>query len=81
MASAHQAELDQHKSDLAAAEHERRQLQASVMEQTLHVQEETLEKQQLTAQLEVQHVQLLTLSSELSFNECLSLHWRPISII
>lgn len=65
---ADQAELDQHKSDLAAAEHERRQLQASVAEQSQRVQEETLEKQQLTAQLEVQRMHLLTLTSELSFN-------------
>ncbi|XP_067471940.1 coiled-coil domain-containing protein 158-like isoform X1 [Thunnus thynnus] len=58
------AELDQHKSDLAAAEHDRRQLQASVTEQTQRVQEETLEKQQLSTRLEVQRVQLLTLTKE-----------------
>ncbi|XP_045889785.1 coiled-coil domain-containing protein 158-like isoform X4 [Micropterus dolomieu] len=57
-------ELDQHKSDLAAAEHERRQLQASVAEQSHRVREETLEKQQLTTLLELQRVQLLTLTKE-----------------
>ncbi|XP_040899244.1 coiled-coil domain-containing protein 158-like isoform X2 [Toxotes jaculatrix] len=58
------AELDQHKSKLAAAEHERLQLQASVAEQSQRVQEETLEKQQLTTQLEIQRMQLLTLTKE-----------------
>ncbi|XP_070761054.1 coiled-coil domain-containing protein 158-like [Enoplosus armatus] len=58
------AELHQHKSDLAAAEHKRRQLQASVAEQSQRVQEETLEKQQLTTLLELQRIQLLTLTKE-----------------
>ncbi|KAM9360187.1 uncharacterized protein ABDE67_000820 [Symphorus nematophorus] len=58
------AELDQRKSDLAAAEHEKRQLQASVAEQSQRVHEETLEKQQLTTQLELQHMQLVTLTKE-----------------
>ncbi|XP_071339688.1 coiled-coil domain-containing protein 158-like isoform X2 [Trachinotus anak] len=58
------AELDQSKSDLATAEHQRRQLQASVAEQSQRVQEETLEKQQLTNQLEIQGTQLLTLTKE-----------------
>ncbi|XP_042344859.1 coiled-coil domain-containing protein 158-like isoform X3 [Plectropomus leopardus] len=58
------AELNQHKSDLAAAEHERQQLQASVAEQSQRVQEETLEKQQLTIQLDIQRMQLLTLTKE-----------------
>ncbi|XP_049433759.1 coiled-coil domain-containing protein 158-like isoform X2 [Epinephelus fuscoguttatus] len=60
----HRAELDQHKSDLAAAEHERQQLQASVAEQCQRVQEETLEKQQLTIQLDVLRMQLLSLTKE-----------------
>ncbi|XP_022047196.2 coiled-coil domain-containing protein 158 [Acanthochromis polyacanthus] len=58
------AELDQHKSDLAAVEHEKQQLQASVVEQSQRVLEETLEKQQLTNQLELQRMQLLTLTKE-----------------
>ncbi|XP_056232730.1 coiled-coil domain-containing protein 158-like [Seriola aureovittata] len=58
------AELDQNKSDLATAEHERRQLQASVAEQSQRVQEETLEKQQLTTQMEIQRIQLLRLTKE-----------------
>ncbi|XP_070689527.1 coiled-coil domain-containing protein 158-like [Pempheris klunzingeri] len=68
------AELNQLRSDLAPAEHERRQLQASVAEQSQRVQEETLEKQQLTTQLEVQRVHLLTLTKELKelqqFHSC-----------
>ncbi|XP_041793804.1 coiled-coil domain-containing protein 158-like isoform X2 [Chelmon rostratus] len=58
------AELNQRESDLAAAKQERRRLQASVTEQSQHVQEQSLEKQQLTTQLELQHVQLLTLTTE-----------------
>ncbi|XP_051278776.1 coiled-coil domain-containing protein 158-like isoform X1 [Dicentrarchus labrax] len=58
------AELDQHKTDLAAAEHEKQRLQASVAELRQCVQEETLEKQQLTTQLELHHVQLLTFTKE-----------------
>lgn len=40
-----------------------------MVEQSHRVQEETVEKQQLHTQLEVQRIQLLTLTSELSFNE------------
>ncbi|KAI3372621.1 hypothetical protein L3Q82_023094, partial [Scortum barcoo] len=58
------AELDRHKSDLAAAEQEKRQLHASVAEQSLRVQEEVLEKQQLVNQLELQRMQFLTLTKE-----------------
>ncbi|KAK2837936.1 hypothetical protein Q5P01_015148 [Channa striata] len=58
------AELDQHKSDLAAAEREKRQLQASVAEQRQQVQEETLKKQALFSQLEFQRIKLLTLKKE-----------------
>nr|XP_019954864.1 PREDICTED: coiled-coil domain-containing protein 158 isoform X2 [Paralichthys olivaceus] len=58
------AELDQHKSDLATAEQERRHLQASVAEQSQRVREETLEKRQLTSQLEIQRIQLLALTKE-----------------
>ncbi|XP_072243585.1 uncharacterized protein [Leuresthes tenuis] len=58
------ADLVQHKSDLAAVECERQQLQASVTEQLRHVREETLEKQQVSTQLELQHIQLLTLTKE-----------------
>ncbi|XP_060895044.1 coiled-coil domain-containing protein 158-like [Labrus mixtus] len=58
------AELEQSKSDLAAAEQERQRLQASVADQTQRVQEETLTKQELTSQLEVQHMQFLTLKEE-----------------
>ncbi|XP_058492347.1 coiled-coil domain-containing protein 158-like isoform X3 [Solea solea] len=49
------AELDQSRSDVATAEHEKRQLQASVAEQRQRVQEETLEKQ---------HKRLLSLTKE-----------------
>ncbi|KAM9858577.1 coiled-coil domain-containing protein 158-like [Aulostomus maculatus] len=56
-------EVDQHKSDMAAAELEKHQLHASLTE-TLRVQEEILEKQKLSTLLEVQHVQLLTLAKE-----------------
>ncbi|XP_029294927.1 LOW QUALITY PROTEIN: coiled-coil domain-containing protein 158-like [Cottoperca gobio] len=58
------AELERHKSDVADAEHERRQLQASVIEQSQRVREETLEKQQLSIQLELQHMQIFTLTQE-----------------
>lgn len=58
------AELDHHKSSLAAVEHERGQLQASVAEHSHRVQEETLAKQQLTIQLEQQRFQLLSLTEE-----------------
>ncbi|KAG7221301.1 hypothetical protein INR49_017368 [Caranx melampygus] len=57
-------ELDKSKSDLATAEHERGLLQAAVAEQCQRVQEETLENQHLTAQLEFQRLQLLTLTEE-----------------
>lgn len=60
-------ELDQHKSDMAVVEQERRRLQAFLAEQNQHVQEEGVEKQQLKTQLELQRVELLTLKSELSF--------------
>ncbi|XP_040010721.1 coiled-coil domain-containing protein 158-like isoform X2 [Xiphias gladius] len=58
------AELVKYKSDLAIAEHERQQLQASLADQSQRVQEETLEKQHLTTQLEIQRMQLLTLTKE-----------------
>uniref|UniRef100_UPI0037E76C2B coiled-coil domain-containing protein 158-like n=1 Tax=Semicossyphus pulcher TaxID=241346 RepID=UPI0037E76C2B len=58
------AELDQNKSDLVAAEQERRRLQASVTEQSQRVQEETLEKQQLTSQLDTHRMQFLTITKE-----------------
>ncbi|XP_034397585.1 coiled-coil domain-containing protein 158-like isoform X2 [Cyclopterus lumpus] len=58
------AELDRHKSDLAAAEQDRLQLQTSEAEQRLRVQEETLENQQLTIQMDIQCLQLLTLTKE-----------------
>ncbi|XP_029367197.1 coiled-coil domain-containing protein 158-like isoform X2 [Echeneis naucrates] len=58
------AEIAQKKSDLANAEHERQKLQVSVSEQSRRAQEETLEKQQLTNQLEIQRMQLLTLTEE-----------------
>lgn len=56
-----------YKSNLAAAEIEKQHLLASVAEQSKRVHEEALEKQQLTVQLEVQRMKLLTLTSELSF--------------
>lgn len=62
----HQAELVQHKSDLSAAKHEKGRLQASVAEQSQRIREEALEKQQVTTQLELQRMQLLTLTSEFS---------------
>ncbi|XP_039906991.1 coiled-coil domain-containing protein 158-like isoform X2 [Simochromis diagramma] len=58
------AEVDRHKSHLAAVEHERRQLEASVAEQSQRIREETLEKQQLTTQLELRRVQLVSLTKE-----------------
>ncbi|KAF3851359.1 hypothetical protein F7725_013131 [Dissostichus mawsoni] len=58
------AQLDWHKSADAAAEHERRQLQASVAEQRQRVQEESLEKKQLNIQLELLRMQLLSLTQE-----------------
>nr|XP_043882591.1 coiled-coil domain-containing protein 158-like isoform X2 [Solea senegalensis] len=58
------AELDQSRSDVATAEHEKRQLQASVAEQRQRVQVETLEKEQLATQLEKQHKRLLSLTKE-----------------
>lgn len=70
MPYAAQVELDKSKSDLATAVHEKRLLQASVADQCQRVQEEALEKQHLTAQLEVQRLQFLTLTSELSSTEC-----------
>ncbi|XP_068577063.1 coiled-coil domain-containing protein 158-like isoform X3 [Cebidichthys violaceus] len=57
-------ELDRHKSDLAAAEQDRLLLRASVAEQSVRIREETLEKQQLTIQLDIQRLQLLTLTKE-----------------
>ncbi|XP_037338798.2 coiled-coil domain-containing protein 158-like isoform X1 [Pungitius pungitius] len=58
------AELDRRRSDLAAAEQERLQLQASVAEQSQRAREETLEKQQLAVQLDIQRVQLRALKKE-----------------
>nr|XP_040051134.1 coiled-coil domain-containing protein 158-like isoform X3 [Gasterosteus aculeatus aculeatus] len=58
------AELDRHKSDLAAAEQDRLQLQASVAEQSQRAREETLEKQQLAVQLDIQRLQLRSLNKE-----------------
>ena len=78
MSYAYQAELDQHKSDLATAEHERRSLQASVAEQGQRLREETLEKRQLSSQLEIQRLQLLALTSELSFTYNRRLHFTLI---
>ncbi|XP_024909117.1 coiled-coil domain-containing protein 158 isoform X2 [Cynoglossus semilaevis] len=59
------AELDQHKSDLAASEHEKKLLQMCVSGHNQRVQEESGEKQQLTTQLEVQRIRYMTLSKEL----------------
>lgn len=59
-----QTELKQHKSDMAACKQERQQLQVSVSEHSQHLQEEREKKQQLTAQLELQQTELLTLKSE-----------------
>ncbi|AWP07474.1 putative coiled-coil domain-containing protein 158 isoform 2 [Scophthalmus maximus] len=58
------AELERHKSDLSTAAHERRQLLASVAEQSRRVQEESLEKKRLSTQLEFQRMQILTLTKE-----------------
>ncbi|XP_041854387.1 coiled-coil domain-containing protein 158-like isoform X2 [Melanotaenia boesemani] len=58
------ADLVQHKSDLAVAECGRRQLQASVTEQSQRVREANQQKQEITSQLELQHMQLLTLTKE-----------------
>ncbi|XP_059192432.1 coiled-coil domain-containing protein 158-like isoform X3 [Centropristis striata] len=58
------AELDRHKSELAAIEQEKQQLQASVADQSQRLLEGTLEKKQLTIQLEVQCMQLLSHTKE-----------------
>lgn len=70
MPYANQTESDRHKSDLAAAEQEKQRLRASVAEHSQRFQEERLEKQQLTTQLELQHTELLSLKSEFSFADC-----------
>ncbi|CAJ1069297.1 coiled-coil domain-containing protein 158-like isoform X5 [Xyrichtys novacula] len=57
-------ELEMNKSDLAAAEQERRRLRVSVEEQSQHLQEETLKKQQLSSQLAVLQMQFLNLTEE-----------------
>ncbi|KAM8885384.1 uncharacterized protein AB9W97_013028 isoform 2-T4 [Spinachia spinachia] len=53
------AELDRHKSDLAAAERDRPQQQASQ-----RAREETLEKEQLAVQVDIQRLQLRSLRKE-----------------
>ncbi|XP_061586097.1 coiled-coil domain-containing protein 158-like isoform X2 [Cololabis saira] len=58
------ADLVQHKSDLAAVEREKGHLQTSGTEQSRQIQEETLKKQKVTRQLELQRMQLLTLTKE-----------------
>lgn len=59
-----QNETDQYKRDLAAAELERQQLKGSVTEHVKHVQEQHLEKQQLTNQLELQKREFASLKSK-----------------
>lgn len=59
-----QNEIDQHKADLVAAELERQRLQGSVVEHVNHVQDQRLEKQQLTNQLEIQRIELTSLKSK-----------------
>lgn len=49
---------------MAAGEQERQRLQASVSEHSQRLQEEREKKQQLTAQLELQQTELLTLKSK-----------------
>lgn len=49
---------------MAACEQERQRLQVSVSEPSQRLQEEREKKQQLTAQLELQRTELLTLKSE-----------------
>uniref|UniRef100_A0A1A8MH64 Coiled-coil domain containing 158 n=1 Tax=Nothobranchius pienaari TaxID=704102 RepID=A0A1A8MH64_9TELE len=58
------AELVQQKSNLASVESHRGQLQASVTELSQCVREETLKKEQVTTQLELQRVQLTSLTKE-----------------
>uniref|UniRef100_A0A1A8JF16 Coiled-coil domain containing 158 n=1 Tax=Nothobranchius kuhntae TaxID=321403 RepID=A0A1A8JF16_NOTKU len=58
------AELVQQKSNLASVERHRGQLQASVTELSQCVREETLKKEQVTTQLELQRVQLTSLTKE-----------------
>ncbi|KAM3868432.1 coiled-coil domain-containing protein 158-like [Diretmus argenteus] len=62
--SAVQADLDRHQSSSAALQQERQQLQNSLAQQRNLVQEGKEEKQQLSTQLEVQRLQLLTLTKE-----------------
>lgn len=49
---------------MAANEQKRQRLQASVSEHSQRLQEQREKKQQLTAQLELQRTELLTLKSE-----------------
>uniref|UniRef100_A0A1A7W959 Coiled-coil domain containing 158 n=2 Tax=Iconisemion striatum TaxID=60296 RepID=A0A1A7W959_9TELE len=58
------AELVQQKSNLTSVESHSRQLQASVTEQSQRVREETLKKEQVTTQLELQRVQFISLTKE-----------------
>ncbi|KAM4578532.1 uncharacterized protein V3H82_007935 isoform 1-T1 [Fundulus diaphanus] len=58
------AGLVQHQSDLVRVERERRELQASLTELKLRVQEETVEKQRVIKQLELQRRQLFSLTKE-----------------
>lgn len=59
-----QNEIDQYKTDLVAAELERQRLRGSVAEHVKHLQEQHLEKQQLTNQLELQKIEFSSLKSK-----------------
>lgn len=59
-----QNETDQYRTDFGAAELERQRLQGSVAEHVKHVQEQHLEKQQLTNQLELQKREFSSLKSK-----------------
>ncbi|XP_029960354.1 coiled-coil domain-containing protein 158-like isoform X3 [Salarias fasciatus] len=52
------AELDRHKADVAAAPLEKRELQASLAEQSRRAREQRLKEQQLRTRLELPYVQL-----------------------
>ena len=58
--------LEQREECLAVLEQERRVQQAGLSKQSCCVKELTLEKQQLTAELEVQHMQLVSLTGTLA---------------
>lgn len=59
-----QADLQQHKSDVAAGEQERRRLQAAVTDHRRRLEEEREKKERVSVQLELLSAKLLKLESE-----------------